>query len=43
LSIEDRSREGATKDREIEIQGDHRETIVAELSRRGFIAKLAGG
>jgi translation initiation factor 1 len=31
------------KDGVIEIQGDHRETIVAELSRRGFTAKLAGG
>jgi translation initiation factor 1 (eIF-1/SUI1) len=27
----------------IEIQGDHRETVVAELSRRGFTVKLAGG
>lgn len=34
---------GTAKDGVIEIQGDHRETIVAELSRRGFIAKLAGG
>ena len=34
---------GTAKDGVIEIQGDHRETIVAELSRRGFAAKLAGG
>jgi translation initiation factor 1 len=27
----------------IEIQGDHRDTIVAELTRRGFKAKRAGG
>jgi translation initiation factor 1 len=34
---------GTVKDGVIAIQGDHRETIVAELSRRGFTAKLAGG
>ena len=34
---------GTSKDGVIEIQGDHRETIVAELSRRGFTVKLAGG
>ncbi|MGB7630143.1 MAG: translation initiation factor Sui1 [Candidatus Deferrimicrobium sp.] len=34
---------GTVKDGVIEIQGDHRATIVAELSRRGFTAKLAGG
>jgi len=34
---------GTVKDGMIEIQGDHRETIVAELSRRGFTAKRAGG
>ena len=34
---------GTVKEGVIEIQGDHRETIVAELSRRGFTAKLAGG
>ena len=34
---------GTVKDGVIEIQGDHREAIVAELSRRGFTAKLAGG
>jgi translation initiation factor 1 (eIF-1/SUI1) len=27
----------------IEIQGDHREAIVAELSRRSFTVKAAGG
>jgi translation initiation factor 1 len=34
---------GTVKEGVIEIQGDHRETIVAELSRRGFTVKLAGG
>ena len=34
---------GTVKDGVIEIQGDHRDTIVAELSLRGFTAKLAGG
>jgi translation initiation factor 1 len=34
---------GTAKDGVIEIQGDHREMIVAELSRRGFTAKWAGG
>ncbi|MGZ8460861.1 MAG: translation initiation factor Sui1 [Candidatus Deferrimicrobiaceae bacterium] len=34
---------GTTKGGVIEIQGDHRETIVAELSLRGFTAKPAGG
>jgi translation initiation factor 1 len=34
---------GTAKDGAIEIQGDHRDTIVAELSRRGFTAKVAGG
>ena len=34
---------GTAKDGVIEIQGDHRETIAAELSRRGYTAKLAGG
>jgi translation initiation factor 1 len=34
---------GTAKDGVIEIQGDHRETIAAELSRRGFIVRLAGG
>jgi translation initiation factor 1 len=34
---------GTAKGGVIEIQGDHRDTIVAEFSRRGFTAKLAGG
>ena len=34
---------GAIKDGAIEIQGDHREVIQAELKKRGFTAKLAGG
>ena len=34
---------GTIKEGVIEIQGDHRETIVADLSRLGFTAKLAGG
>jgi translation initiation factor 1 len=27
----------------IEIQGEHRDTLVAELTRRGYAAKRAGG
>jgi translation initiation factor 1 len=34
---------GSAKHGEILIQGDHRETVLAELQRRGFTAKLAGG
>jgi len=34
---------GSVKDYVIEIQGDHREAVVAELERRGFTVKLAGG
>jgi len=34
---------GTVKDGVIEIQGDHREAILAELARRGFQAKPAGG
>ncbi|MGE5247399.1 MAG: translation initiation factor Sui1 [Verrucomicrobiota bacterium] len=34
---------GTVKDRIIQIQGDHREAILKELSRRGFTVKLAGG
>lgn len=34
---------GALKDGVIEIQGDHRDTLVAELESRGFQVKRAGG
>jgi len=34
---------GTVKDGVIEIQGDHREVLVAELVKLGFTAKLAGG
>ncbi len=34
---------GAVKAFAIEIQGDHRELLKAELERRGFKVKLAGG
>jgi translation initiation factor 1 len=34
---------GTVKDGVIEIQGEHRERLVAELTRRGFSAKRAGG
>jgi translation initiation factor 1 len=34
---------GTVKDGVIEIQGEHRERLVAELIRRGFVAKRAGG
>lgn len=34
---------GAVKDGVIEIQGEHRDRLVAELLRRGFVAKRAGG
>jgi translation initiation factor 1 len=34
---------GAVKDGRIEIQGDHRDRLVAELCRLGFPAKRSGG
>ncbi len=34
---------GTIKDGAIEIQGDHCEILVAELNRRGFTVKRAGG
>jgi translation initiation factor 1 len=34
---------GTVKDGAIEIQGEHRDTLVAELVRRGFAAKRSGG
>jgi translation initiation factor 1 len=34
---------GTVRDGAIEIQGEHRDRIVAELIRRGFAAKRAGG
>jgi len=34
---------GTVKDGVIEIQGDHRDRIVAELGKRGFDAKRSGG
>ncbi|MDO3382699.1 stress response translation initiation inhibitor YciH [Gilvimarinus algae] len=34
---------GAVKDGQIEIQGDHRETLKAALEKAGYTVKLAGG
>ncbi len=34
---------GRAVDGRIEIQGEHRDTLVAELARRGIAAKRAGG
>jgi translation initiation factor 1 len=34
---------GSVKEGVIEIQGDHREKIKAELEKRGYTVKLAGG
>lgn len=34
---------GTVKDGVIEIQGEHRDTLVAELTQRGFSAKRSGG
>lgn len=34
---------GTVKDGAIEIQGDHRDTLLNELSRQGYTVKRAGG
>ncbi len=34
---------GTVKDGTIEIQGDHRDRVVDELTRAGFLSKRAGG
>ncbi len=34
---------GTVKDGVVEIQGEHRDTLVAELTKRGYVAKRAGG
>jgi translation initiation factor 1 len=34
---------GSVKDGIIIIQGDHRETLLLELKKQGFTAKIAGG
>jgi translation initiation factor 1 len=34
---------GTVREGVIEIQGEHRDTLVAELTRRGYTAKRAGG
>jgi translation initiation factor 1 len=34
---------GTVREGTIEIQGEHRDTLVAELQRRGYAAKRAGG
>ena len=34
---------GAVKDGVIEIQGDNRDLLAAELKKRGYVVKLAGG
>ena len=34
---------GSVKDGVIIIQGDHRDTLVTEIKKRGFKAKIAGG
>jgi translation initiation factor 1 len=34
---------GTVKDGVIEIQGDHRDLVAAELTKRGYTVKLAGG
>jgi translation initiation factor 1 len=34
---------GTVKDRVIEIQGDHRDLLIAELQKQGYTVKRAGG
>jgi translation initiation factor 1 len=34
---------GSVKSGVVELQGDHRDVVLAELQARGFTAKLAGG
>jgi translation initiation factor 1 len=34
---------GTVKEGTIEIQGEHRDTLVAELTKRGYTVKKAGG
>ena len=34
---------GTAKDGDIEIQGDHRDTVLAALLKQGYAAKRAGG
>ena len=34
---------GTVRDGVIELQGEHRDTLVAELTRRGYTVKRAGG
>jgi translation initiation factor 1 len=34
---------GTVKEGRVEIQGDHRDTLVAELTRRGYRVKRVGG
>ncbi len=34
---------GTVKDATIEIQGDHRDTLIAELKKQGYTAKHSGG
>jgi translation initiation factor 1 (eIF-1/SUI1) len=34
---------GTVKDWRIEVQGDHRETVIGELQKLGYKVKRAGG
>jgi translation initiation factor 1 len=34
---------GTVKDGVVEVQGDHRDLVVAELAARGFTVKRSGG